>query len=206
MSPAPRDPSYPYRNPRIVTGEELETLDSRRDAETPLVAAEDWQGLVRHRRQTLSLLPDSPDALLDLAEALVAAAAVEEALELLVEYHHQEPECPDGQDLILDALFALGRTEHDFPWVERPPVWRLESGALDRCLELLEEGDGPVSAGDLYYDLLEQGYPTFSVDELAAALRGDPRFSVPAGEGPHPDPWDEVIGLAEGQRVESGAS
>ena len=102
----------------------------------------------------------------------------EKALELLAPLYDRVPHFEAAQWVILDALFATGRDETDFPWFEVPVVVRLDEEALDRCFRDLEWCGGCEDIENLYSGLLCRGYCAFGQDELLAALRLDGRFVV----------------------------
>jgi hypothetical protein len=75
-------------------------------------------------------------------------------------------------------LFALGKTEDDFPWDEKPKVLHLTADVLDSCYDYLRPKRKPRTADDLHVRLFIKGYLTFSRQELLDALRRDSRFVV----------------------------
>lgn len=165
-----------YDGSLITDFEEAQAAWSRDDH---LLAAQDWPGLLQHRTRQLRRYPDDPFTRRRLGEAYVLAGQPACAVEVLGELHREYPEFTDAQDVLLDALFALGRSEDDFPWVERPTVLRLTPELLDRCYALLADGgDELTHLPDLYGRLLFEGYLAFGESELLAALAEDSRFTV----------------------------
>ena len=94
--------------------------------------------------------------------------------------------------MILDALFATGLDETDFPWFEAPVVVRLNDDTLGWCFRDLEERGRAEDVEGIYSCLLGRGYCAFGEDELLSALRTDGRFIVevrlcrPAGQRAEP--------------------
>ena len=141
----------------------------------------DFAGLVRLCEATLRRWPDDVNAQYDLGDAYVRNGQPERAIELLTPLHRADPEQIAYQHGILDALFALGRTEKDFPWLRAPRVCRVGPALLDACFRYLRRKRRPRLACELAGAVLDEAYQAFSEDELVAALRGDGRFVV--GEG-----------------------
>lgn len=146
---------------------------------------EDWASLVRVRERQLSRHPDDVHVRLSLAEALLLCDEPERALELAAQCHEREPDDPWIEDTVLEALFALGRTEEDFPWRgSAPEVNRLGEELLGRLHERLLVEDEPKELGLLFYELCDEAYTAFDLEELLAALRTDQRFATEHDEGP----------------------
>ena len=148
-----------------------------------LIDDEDWKGLIAVRKRYASQRPGEPHALWAVADAYLLSGEPEPALAILAPLHRRCPDHPDIQWSILDALFALGRCEEDFDWLERPAVLRLGPEVLDRCYEYLRPKRRPRTVSDVSCRLMSRGYLTFDEDELARALREDDRFIVSSDEG-----------------------
>lgn len=58
----------------------------------------------------------------------------EKAIEFLSELYNEHPYFTDAEHYLLDALFALGKNESDFDWVEKPVVLRLSDELLEAVL------------------------------------------------------------------------
>ncbi len=97
---------------------------------------------------------------------------------LLAPLYARAPHFEAAQWVILDALFASGRDETAFEWLEVPAVVRLDDEALDACFRDLELRRRPQDVEALYSRLLCRGYCAFSEDKLLSALRDDGRFVV----------------------------
>jgi hypothetical protein len=122
----------------------------------------------------------------DLGDAYIRNGQPQRAIDLLTPLHSADPDQIAYQHVILDALFALGRTEKDVDWVVAPRVRRLDAALLDACFAHLRSKRRPRLAVDLVGAVLLDGYRAFSYEELVAALRADPRFVVEEGCGlPH---------------------
>ncbi|WP_236618329.1 hypothetical protein [Rhodopirellula europaea] len=79
---------------------------------------------------------------------------------------------------ILDALFALGKTEADFDWSEPPSIVRLDRGVTDDCYAFLRPKRKPRTLFDFHTELWLHHYVAFSDDELLHYLQRDERFVV----------------------------
>jgi hypothetical protein len=91
-------------------------------ADDHFLSKENYPGLVKLRERRLTRRPGELYAQIDLAEAYVLNGEYHKALAWLSELHRKAPDYLDIQHLILDALFVTGKTEDDFPWVEKPDV------------------------------------------------------------------------------------
>ncbi len=140
------------------------------DAGEPHVAAAFWDAV-------LVLYDCDARVHLHHADALDAAGDLEGALAAAARGHALEPSVYEFQEVILDLLFALGRSENDFGWQTPPAVVRLGRTTRDRvALHLAEEGECDLF--DLRYTLFDGQYVCFDVEELALDLECDTRFDV----------------------------
>jgi hypothetical protein len=145
--------------------------------EHDLYTREDWAALVRLRERQLSRHPDDVHVRLSLAEAHLLSGEPARALDLVAQCHEAEPEDPWIEDTLLEALFALGRSEADYPWrKETPAVNRLDEAFLARLDERLRLEGEPREVGLLFYELCDEAFTAFDLTELLAALRADARF------------------------------
>ena len=103
---------------------------------------------------------------------------LKKAIEFLSEHHRKHPDNPDFQHVILDALYALGKTENDFDWVEKPPILRMLSDILEACYEFLKSKQKPRSVSEIHGRFLLKGYLLFTEEDLLKALSADGRFIV----------------------------
>ena len=139
---------------------------------------EDYPGLVGYCKQRAERLPDDPYAQHSLGEAYVLNGEYEKAIEFLSEHHKHQPDNPDYHHVILDALYALGKTEDDFDWLEKPVILRMSTEILDACYEFLRSKRKPRSVNELYTPFVMEGYLLFREEDLLKALSEDSRFVV----------------------------
>ena len=159
----PDDESYDF--------EEWETAAELRDEEN-------YPGLVEYCKQRAERLPDDPYAQYYLGEAYVLNGEYEKAIEFLSEHHRRHPDNLDFQYVILDALFAWGKTDDDFDWVQRPAILRMSSEILDACYEFLKLKRKPRAVSEIHGRFLLEGYLLFTEEDLLKALSADGRFIV----------------------------
>jgi len=139
---------------------------------------EDWPGLVEYCKQRAERLPDDPYAQYYLGNAYVLNGEYDEALQFLSEHHRRQPWNPDYHGVILDALYALGKTEDDFDWVQEPVILKMSTEILDACYEFLRSRRKPRSVNELYTRFVMEGYLLFTEEDLLKALLEDGRFVV----------------------------
>jgi tetratricopeptide (TPR) repeat protein len=132
-----------------------------------LIEEEDYPNLVRYCKKRAEQFPDDLYAQYYLGDAFVLNGEYEKAIEFLSEHHRKHPWNKDYQHVILKALFALGKTENDFYWVEEPIILRMSA----------------VFA--IYTEFVTEGYLHFTEEDLFNALLNDKRFIVEKlDEGP----------------------
>ena len=151
------------------------------EAWEPLVAfreKEDYAGLVEYCKHTAERFPDDPYAQFYLGEAYVLNGECEKAIEFLTHHHKKQPWNIDFQHVILDALFALGKNENDFNWIEKPIVLRISDDILDACYRFLKPKRKSRSVLDIHTHFITEGYLLFTEDDLFKALEEDERFIV----------------------------
>ena len=139
---------------------------------------ENYPGLVEYCKQRAERLPDDPYAQYYLGEAYVLNGEYEKAIEFLSEHHRRHPDNLDFQYVILDALFALGKTHNDFDWVQTPVILRMSSDILEACYEFLKLKRKPRSFSEIHGRFLFEGYVLFTEEDLLKALSADGRFIV----------------------------
>jgi hypothetical protein len=117
---------------RIAGGRGIMVMDFEDwEPDYDLCMREDWPGLVRYRERVARRAPDNLYAQGRLGEAYVLNGEYERAIEFLSKLYHEHPYYTDAEHYLLDALFALGKNENDFDWVEKPVVFRLRDELLD---------------------------------------------------------------------------
>jgi len=143
---------------------------------------EDYPGLVEYCKQRAERLPDDPYAQHSLGEAYVLNGEYEKAIGFLLKHHRRQPDNPDYHHVILDALYASGKTEDDFDWLQRPVILRMTAEILDACYEFLRSKRKPRSVNELYTPFVMEGYLLFTEEDLLNALSEDSRFVVEDAE------------------------
>ncbi len=135
-------------------------------------------GLVEYCKHIAERSPNDPYAQFYLGEAYVLNGEYEKAIAFLSHHHKKQPWNIDFQHVILDALFALGKNENDFNWIEKPTVLRMSDDILDACYRFLEPKRKPRSVFEIHAHFITEGYSLFTEDDLLKALEHDERFMV----------------------------
>jgi hypothetical protein len=151
------------------------------EASEPLVAfreKEDYAGLVEYCKHAPKRFPDDPYAQFYLGEACVLNGECQNAIEFLSHHHKKQPWNIDFQHVILDGLFALGKNENDFNWIEKPVVLRMSGDILDACYRFLKPKRKSRSVLEIHTHFITEGYLLFTEDDLFKALEQDERFIV----------------------------
>lgn len=102
----------------------------------------------------------------------------EKAIDYLTPLYRKNPDNGDIEHSILDALFALGKSESDFNWVSIPEVIRLNKEVSDFCYDYLKGKRKARVLDDVYCQLIVNGYLTFDQEELLNHLIKDGRFEL----------------------------
>ena len=139
---------------------------------------EDYPGLVRYCERQAERAPDDLYAQYYLGDAYVLNAEYKKAIKFMAEHHRKHPWNGDYQYVILNALFALGKTEDDFDWFEKPVVLRISPDIVDTCYELLKRKRNPRTVMELRTQFITEGYLLFTEEDLLEALVNDGRFDV----------------------------
>ena len=142
----------------------------------------DYPGLVALCERDAERCPSDLHAWERLGQAYLLNGQNKKALEVMGRLHRNHPDIDAFQHIILDALFALGKTERDFPWRAKPEIFRIGEAA-DLCFEHLRPKRKPRLVTDLYSWLHIRAYLMFNKDELMEQLKEDPRF-IAEGEAP----------------------
>lgn len=144
-----------------------------------LLEKKDYKGLLKFRQKIAAQNPDNGYVFIRLGEAYILNGEYDKAIELLGNWIKGNPDHPaleSIQYIILDALFASGKDEHDFDWLLEPVIIRLNNESLDQCYEFLKRQEQPSDLYALYKEFAMQGYVRFTQEELQEALNNDERF------------------------------
>ena len=117
----------------------------------------------------------------------------EKAIEFMSKHHRKHPWNTDYQYVILNALFALGKTEDHFDWSERPVILRMSADIVEACYEFLKPKRKPRSITKTYLRFVPKGYLLFTEEDLLNALLADERFIV---EYPYEDSFYAEVRVA----------
>jgi hypothetical protein len=156
---------------------------------------EDYPALVALCNAEVVAYPNDLHAHERLGQALVLNGEFDSAIRAMSPVHRQHPDIESFAYIILDALYAAGKTEHDFGWSRQPKILRLGAGVYDTCYDYLQPKRKPRSAADIYCNLMFLGYIAFTETELLHSLAGDERFNVVSD-----DPWDSEISVVRRSR------
>lgn len=151
---------------------------------------EDYSGLIQFCIQRAEENPDDLYAQYYLGDAYVRNGEYEKAIEFIAEHYKKQPWNIDYQYIILDALFALGKTEDDFIWDKNPIVLRMSPDIVNRCYEYLKRKRKARYIIELHCLFITEGYILFSEMDLLNALLYDERFIV---DNPEDEIYAEVL-------------
>jgi hypothetical protein len=140
--------------------------------------AKDYPGLVAYCEVDCRKYPNDLYAADRLAEAYVLNGQYQDAIRFSGAMHQENPTVSMFHRHILDALFALGKTENDFEWLVPPTIVRLTPEVREACYNALRGKRKPRSASDLRHLLWSGDYIVFTNSELLEYLQCDSRFSV----------------------------
>lgn len=136
----------------------------------------DWKSLVKYRYKRALKNPDDIYCQWCLGEAYVLNEEYEKAIEFLIPLHECEPEDPNIQYSLLDALFATGKDENAVRWICPPTVLRLGEEISIFCYNFLKKKRKPRTVAEIYLEIYAEGYPAFKEEELKKHLFEDARF------------------------------
>ena len=111
-----------------------------------------------------------------MGEAYVLCKEYEKAIDYFTPLYIENPDNGNIEYSILDALYALGKSERDFEWVSVPEVIRLNNEVLDFCYDYLKGKRKARDLDDVYCQLIAKGYLTFNEEELLNHLISEGRF------------------------------
>lgn len=158
--------------------DEFEWFDTWREEHCELMDKKDYPALVELCKQRLRWDSKDPCAWTSFGEAYVLNKEYEKAIELLTPCHRHNPDDMNFSYVILDALFAMGKTEDDFKWTKKPNILRMSDGILNNCFNFLKPKRKPISIMEIYCEFLSDGYLLFSEEDLLHALLKDNRFVI----------------------------
>jgi len=138
----------------------------------------DYPGLVAYCESQHQEVPDDLYAAERLAQAYVLNRQFHEAIHFCGTLHPEYSTISMFQHHILDALFALGKSENDFSWRKPPAIVRLSSEVGDQCHEFLRRKRKPRPVRDLLHQIWTGDYIVFTDSELLEHLRADARFVI----------------------------
>jgi len=150
-----------------------------------LISKEDYIGLKRHRQAVAKSHPADIYAQWRLGEAYILCKEYKKAIDYFTPLYRKNPDYGDFEYSILDALFALGKSERDFKWVSVPEVIRLNDEVSDFCYDYLKGKRKARSLDDVYCQLIVEGYLSFNEEELLNHLIKDERFEFQNDGGVH---------------------
>lgn len=145
----------------------------------------DYKGLVDFCEGAIEHRPNDLQAAERLVDAYLRNGDYDRAIEFAAKIHRKHPDMLSFAHKILEALFALGKSENDFDWTVRPTVVRLTEVVADRCYQFLLPKRKPRYIHDLRSEYAHGDFVSFTDDELLEYLRRDSRFVV-AGDDPLP--------------------
>lgn len=158
--------------------DEFEWFDAWVEEHCELMDKRDYPALVELCKQRLLRDADDPFAWISLGEAYVLNKEYGKAIDLLMPYHRYNPDDMNCIYVILDALFAMGKTEDDFKWAKKPNILRMSDDILGFCFNYLKPKKKPRAIIEIYCELLAHGYLLFSEEDLLRTLLKDNRFVI----------------------------
>jgi len=142
-----------------------------------LIEDEDYEGLIKYRKECLKRYPNDSDTKWRLGEAFILNQEYEKALDYFKSIYNEEYDNVNVQYSILDCLYALKIDENDFEWIEKPEIVTKEE-AVGKCYEYLKNKRKKHSIYQLYIELMIRGYLPFKEKELYELLKEDKRFDI----------------------------
>ncbi len=143
-----------------------------------LLENEDYPGYVDYCERAVAHNSDDLHAQDRLGVAYIYNKQYEKAIDVMGAIHRKRPDLEGFKYSILDALFALGKTEDDFDWAQPPIILRIDQDLLDDIHEYLRPKLKPRTVEELRLGLMSEGYMAFSAEEFLQALEKDSRFII----------------------------
>ena len=171
---------FPFKKIRDKNRAEIEIENDFEDAVDiqKFIDCKDYPGLIQFCMQRAKKNPDDLCAQCHLGDAYVLSGEYEKAIEFMAEHYKKHPWNIDYQHVILDSLYALGKTEDDFTWDKKPIVLRMSPYIVNTCYEYLKRKRKPRPIIELHCLFITEGYILFSEMHLLKALLNDGRFIV----------------------------
>jgi len=99
-------------------------------------------------------------------------------LDYLYNLHRQDPQHPDVQLTIFDALRSMGKSEYSFNWIKKPQIKTIDRNILQTCFNEIRQKKNAIPLFILYAVLKELHSEIFDEFDLLFGLKKDNRFSV----------------------------
>ncbi len=175
---------YPMWGDQNLYGEPRSREEERRQEIEFLNAEEyrrkgDLRGEIAHCLAVLGQRPSDLAVLYYLGRTYLEIGEAEKVIEVIGAGHRAYPRLLDFQDLLLDALFALGKDEADYEWANELRIYRLDQRVLDRCYEYLKRKRRPRYAIELehlfsraYSDDSDHPFQGKATSSLSESMQG----------------------------------
>lgn len=128
-------------------------------------------------REIVSRESGDPRSSLHLADALVEAGELDEALEAARRFHEEQPDWMEGSELVVKLMVFLGHDYREFSGAALPRVAALDATTRTRCRERILR-HGAADALELILEIFGNEVVLFSSEELAAFLGQDPALGL----------------------------
>lgn len=99
-------------------------------------------------------------------------------LEYLYLLHYYDPNHPDVQLTIFDALKSLGKSEYSFKWIKKPAIKEVSKDYILICYNIIQQKKNSIPLFILFSILKSQKDIEFDEFDLLFALKKDYRFYV----------------------------
>ena len=151
-----------------------------------LINAENWPGLLEFRRKKALKRPSDLHAQEAYAEALNLNKKHRETIDFLRPLYAENWDIGFGISVILDALYAQGKTEDDFDWIKKPEILKLDHSMIGFCREQLINKRKPYEVWQLHTAMIMKfDYVAFNESELVAFIFQCNEIFEISGEGDH---------------------
>ncbi len=178
---------YPTRGDEELYGEPHSPEEERRqDLEWSRAESYrrrgDAQGEIGHYMGILAKRPSDLAVIYFLGLTHLESGEFLRVIELIGEAHRRYPGLVDFQELLLEALRAVGKNESGFEWAGEIRIHRLDQATIERCYGYLKRKRRPRHGDHLAEIFSRDGCRLFTGSDLVGALGKDRRFIV---EGDH---------------------